>query len=132
VGALRQRFASAPAGFTGSVLARLPATRSIRGLVVEPPDPYPWYLRMLLEPSTVLALLLGGIYALWAGNLWDTVRSASTDLVARWGAAVAILPGDVAVAFSWLAGALLISGASYLLYRLADGVGSRLFRVSAR
>lgn len=132
VGALSQRFASAPTGFTGAVLARLPARRPATPLVPDPPDSYPWYVRMMLEPSTVLALVLGGVYAIWAGDLWDTVRATSTDLAARWVGALAIFPGEVAVSFAWLSGALLIFGGSYLLYRLADGLGSRVFRVTAR
>jgi anti-sigma factor RsiW len=130
-GLLSQRFATAPTGFTEAVLARLPARRP-SPVIAEPPDPYPWFVRMLLEPSTVLALVLGGVYALWAGDLWVSVRAISVDLVSRWAAALTVFPGDVAVAFAWLSGAILLFGGSYLAYRLADGLGARLFRVSPR
>ena len=130
-GQLSQRFATAPAGFPAAVLARLPAQRTTPALA-DPPDPYPWFVRMLLEPSTLLAIVLGGVYALWAGNLWEPLHAASADVAARWLAALAIFPGEVAASFAWLSGGLLIFGGSYLLYRLGNGLGSRLFRVSLR
>ncbi|MCA9753891.1 MAG: hypothetical protein KC591_16960 [Gemmatimonadetes bacterium] len=115
---LAQRFALAPPNFTASVLARLPAAR--REFVPEsPPDPYPWFVQILLEPSTVLGLVLGGVYAMWVGNLWSVVRAAATGGVARWLDALAIFPADVAMGLAWASLGIVVAGASWLAYRVA-------------
>ncbi|MEZ5063455.1 MAG: hypothetical protein R3B81_01920 [bacterium] len=115
---LAQRFAVASPDFTASVLARLPAAR--RDFVPEsPPDPYPWFVQILLEPSTVLGLVLGGLYAMWVGDLWSAVRSVATGGVARWLDALAIFPADVAVGLAWASLGIVVAGASWLAYRVA-------------
>ncbi len=73
--ALRQRFAAAPAGFSDRVMERLPARRA-RNVAPEVVDVTPWWLSWLTEPSALLGLTLGGLYALFAPRLFGLSQEA--------------------------------------------------------
>lgn len=104
--ALSQRFTSAPAGFQDRVLAALPARAAPTAVPIhEPVDPLPWFVRVLLQPSTALALALGGIVATHMDRLTDTAFGVGAATTAWWSD---LLPSVPSAWASGLGGALMI------------------------
>lgn len=124
--ALSQRFATTPAGFTDRVMARLPAPADnpIR-LPEDPGSPFPWWIQIVFEPSAILGLALGLVYAVAAPTLfgtgqetlptvlnWISERTAPLPQLAWWNNSTA-----------WLAAVAVLGGVSIALFRGS----SRLF-----
>lgn len=75
--ALRQRLAVAPAAFTDRVMARLPERAFRPGLAPDLDPVFPWWIRAVQEPATVLALLTAALF-LGTGTL---LAGAARDLL---------------------------------------------------
>lgn len=126
-GALGQRFASAPAGFTDAVMARLPARSDEVRVPEDPESPWPWWLQILFEPSAALGLALGILYALLAPSLLTNGADVLPALLARL-TALGPLPGlhwldgfagiVTAIAAAAVGGLGLFRGSTLLIDRL--------------
>lgn len=75
-GALSRPPAMAPAGFADRVLARIDRPR----LAPIPASTTPWWLRALIEPSGLLALLLIAVMATGWEMLWSVLGAAAIAL----------------------------------------------------
>lgn len=135
-GALSQRFATAPDGFTERVMALLPARTGDEELTI-PEDresPWPWWVQILFEPSAALGLGLGILYAVASPTLLGTGQEVLPTLVTRVQSAVAALPQ-----IGWLdgtSGAIALAGilvvTSLGLFRGSTLLFDRLARPRAR
>jgi hypothetical protein len=124
---LAQRFATAPVSFTARVLERI--AREERRLVrVDPDDVFPWWIRALREPATMLSCLAASLLVAAAPALRAKVVALPAALEEGLGAFPAmleLLPADPSRAWVLALGVLppLVAGSYLLFRRLAEWDG---------
>lgn len=126
--ALGQRFASAPTGFRDRVLAALPDRRPIAFSLplVEPTDPVPWLVRVLLQPSTALALALGGTMATQMDRLAAAATWLTATTTAWWASLLPSVPAAWASGLGVALGLGLLGTTTWGLSRLAEALIARV------
>jgi len=131
----------APAGFTARVMARVAATPQVRARIPVMEilpffQPVPWWVRVALEPASLLAILLASILV-WRGDALFTLASTGAVQLAAWlartlppaAASPSALPDAGPVAGLWVQ-PLVLTSLALALAPLA-WMGSRvLFRWS--
>jgi len=90
----------APAGFAGRVMARLAATPQVHSRIpVSELLPFfqtvPWWVRLALEPASLLALLLASVLV-WRGDALFALASSGAVQLAAWLAMALPATGPVA------------------------------------
>lgn len=121
----------APRGFTDRVMARVAVTpqevsapRAAAGPLGAPlfPPAFPWWVRIAMEPSVLLAAALAAVFVGFGGPIFTAAlraqawlahaeASAHVPIDAPWTAALFLLPA--------------VAGASWLIYRWSASVASR-------
>lgn len=96
---LRQRFASAPDGFTDRVMARLPARETSLRPAGDPEPVLPLWVRVAQEPLTIASFVLGSVFLAFGNRLWDAGTAFVADTAERIdgtaGAVTGTLPGGL-------------------------------------
>jgi hypothetical protein len=80
---LRQRFASAPDGFTDRVMARLPVRDASPRPAGDPEPVLPLWVRVAQEPLTIASFVLGSVFLAFGNRLWDSGTALVTDTAER-------------------------------------------------
>jgi len=147
--------APAPAGFAGRVMARVAATAQVRSRIPVSEllplfQTFPWWVRVALEPASLLAMLLASVLV-WRGDALFALATGGAVQLVAWlaqtlsatGSTAAPAGGASPVAAIWLQPTVLTSivlgaappalMASRLLYRWsATLVAPRHNRVPVR